>query len=98
MAIYSVKGPDGNTYDIEGPENARQQDIIAAAERFYNESKSQALRAQIAELQSAPVRPAETSGFGAARAAGVQNIQADLRYIYITSIGTVKFDGVLSGT
>jgi hypothetical protein len=78
MAIYSVKGPDGNTYDIEGPENARQQDIIAAAERFYNESKSQALRDQIAELQSAPVRPAETSGFGAARAAGVQNIQADI--------------------
>lgn len=78
MATYSVTGPDGNTYNIEGPEGAKQEDVLAAAERFYNESQTQALRQRLVELQTTQARPEETSGFGAARAAGWQNLQADL--------------------
>lgn len=30
MPIYSISAPDGNTYEIEGPEGASQQDVIQA--------------------------------------------------------------------
>jgi len=34
VAIYKVKGPDGNTYQLEGPEGASEQDILSAAEEL----------------------------------------------------------------
>jgi hypothetical protein len=33
MPIYSVQGPDGRIYDVEGPAGASEQDIIAAVRR-----------------------------------------------------------------
>lgn len=78
MALYSVLGPDGNTYNIEGPEGAKEQDVLAAAQQIYYTSRQQQLSQEIERLRSEPIRPEETSGFGAARAASVQNIQADL--------------------
>ena len=78
MAIYSVTGPDGNTYNIEGPEGAKEQDVLAAARQIYYQTQSQQIQQELQRLQSEPTRPAETSGFGAARAAGWQNLQADL--------------------
>lgn len=78
MALYSVIGPDGNTFNIEGPEGAREQDVIAAAQQLYYTTKQQQLNQEIERLRSEPIRPEVTSGFGAARAAGVQNLQADL--------------------
>ena len=78
MALYSVLGPDGNTYNIEGPEGAKEQDVLAAAQNIYNTTQMQQLQQKLQQLQSEPIRPEETSGFGAARAAGFQNLQADL--------------------
>jgi hypothetical protein len=78
MALYSVLGPDGNTYNIEGPEGAKEQDVLAAAQQIYNDRQLQELESRIQKLRSEPSRPEETSGFGAARAAGWQNLQADL--------------------
>jgi len=78
MALYSVLGPDGNTYNIEGPEGAKEQDVIAAAQNIYNNAQMQQLQQKLQQLRSEPIRPEETSGFGAARAAGWQNLQADL--------------------
>jgi len=78
MALYSVLGPDGNTYNIEGPEGAKERDVLAAAENIYNNRQLQELEGRIQKLRSEPSRPEETSGFGAARAAGWQNLQADL--------------------
>ena len=34
MATYKVKGPDGNTYNLQGPEGASEQDILSAAEEL----------------------------------------------------------------
>jgi hypothetical protein len=33
MPIYSVQGPDGRIYDVEGPAGASEQDIVAAVKR-----------------------------------------------------------------
>jgi hypothetical protein len=37
MPIYSVRAPDGYTYDIEGPEGASEQDLFRAARRFMQQ-------------------------------------------------------------
>jgi len=34
MTTYNVQGPDGKTYQLEGPENASEADIISAAEEL----------------------------------------------------------------
>jgi hypothetical protein len=34
VATYKVKGPDGNTYNLQGPEGASEQDILSAAEEL----------------------------------------------------------------
>jgi len=34
MPTYNVQGPDGKTYQLEGPENASEADIISAAEEL----------------------------------------------------------------
>jgi len=33
MALYTVDGPDGKTYSIEGPEGASQEEVRAAVRR-----------------------------------------------------------------
>ena len=35
MPIYSVQGPDGRIYDVEGPAGASEEQIIGAVRRQY---------------------------------------------------------------
>ena len=78
MAIYSVQAPDGNIYDINGPEGASEADLFAATRQLMGQARAASLQQQIEELRTRQARPEEVSGFGAARAAGWQNLQADL--------------------
>jgi hypothetical protein len=41
MPIYKVQGPDGKIIKVEGPENARQEDIVAFAQQSYAIQQSQ---------------------------------------------------------
>lgn len=45
MARYTVQAPDGSTIELEGPDGASQDDVIAQAQRLY------------AERQAAPAAP-----------------------------------------
>ena len=63
MPIYSVQGPDGRIYDVEGPAGASEDQIIAA------------IRGQ---LTRAPAQPAQdTTGFKAAAAAGFERLKGE---------------------
>jgi len=63
MPIYSVQGPDGRIYDVEGPAGASEEQIIAA------------IRGQ---LSAAPAKPAQdTTGLKAAAAAGFERLKGE---------------------
>jgi hypothetical protein len=64
MPIYSVKAPDGQIYDIRGPENATEDQILAAARAEY--------------LRSRPAPKEETTGFTAAASAGLSRLKGDI--------------------
>ena len=78
MAIYSVQAPDGNIYDINGPDGASEADLFAAARQLSGQARVASLQQRLEELRTTQVRPEEVSGFGAAKAAAWQNLQADL--------------------
>ena len=59
MPIYSIKAPDGNTYRIEGPEGASQEDVA---------------RAVIAQNPEAAIEPKTKTGLGAALSKGLEGL------------------------
>lgn len=64
MPIYSVQGPDGRIYDVEGPAGASEADIVGAVRRQY--------------LMSQPAAAKEdTKGFKAAAAAGFERLKGE---------------------
>ena len=64
MPIYSVQGPDGRIYDVEGPAGASEEQILGAVRRQY--------------LLSQPaVSKEDTKGFKAAAAAGFENLKGE---------------------
>lgn len=64
MPIYSVQGPDGRIYDVEGPAGASESDILGAVRRQY--------------LMSQPaVAKEDTKGFKAAAAAGFERLKGE---------------------
>jgi len=71
MPIYSVAAPDGNTYDVEGPEGAKDKDIIAAIFAQHPESGKPPSPAKLKERTYSEAfltdpRAALVSGAGAA--------------------------------
>jgi hypothetical protein len=65
MPLYQITGPDGNLYEIEGPEGATRQQVIAAVQKRMAsqeeagvESRLQQLRAEREEL----LKPKPTVG------------------------------------
>jgi hypothetical protein len=54
MAFYTVEAPNGKTYDVEGPEGASQQAVIAAVIAQYPESATAAK-----EKAAEPIQPPE---------------------------------------
>jgi hypothetical protein len=65
MPLYQITGPDGNLYEIEGPEGATRQQIISAVQKRMSsqedtnlESRLQQLRAEREEL----LKPKPTIG------------------------------------
>ena len=65
MPLYQITGPDGNLYEIEGPEGATRQQVISAVQKRMSsqgdsdiESRLQKLRAEREEL----LKPKPTIG------------------------------------
>jgi hypothetical protein len=73
MTIYSVQGPDGRIYDIEGPEGASDRDVIAALQQHLS--------------AAAPAPKAKPQkGFIAAGKSGLENIKGDF-YAGLAGLG-----------
>ena len=73
MTIYSVQGPDGRIYDIEGPEGASEGDVIAA------------LQQHLSPAASAPKAKPKT-GFMPALKSGIENLKGDV-YAGLAGLG-----------
>ena len=73
MTIYSVQGPDGRIYDIEGPEGASEGDVIAA------------LQQHLSPEVSAPKAKPKT-GFMPALRSGIENLKGDV-YAGLAGLG-----------
>jgi hypothetical protein len=89
MPIYSIEGPDKRVYEIEGPENASEQDLFTAAQRFMQQEQRResrektdaevaAAEAQAAEARKAALAPTPEGGFKAATRAGLESLKGDI--------------------
>ena len=67
MPIYTVKGPDGQTYDINGPEGATQEQVIQQAQRLMAENAPGAKRSALGNLGLGLLQGAKTAAYGVAR-------------------------------
>jgi len=59
--IYEVQAPDGRILEIEGPDNAPQDQIMLAAQDIYSRMQSEASQTSPVETQQQPAE--EESGF-----------------------------------
>jgi len=41
MAVYNVQAPDGKVLQIQGPEGATQEEVIAKAKELYTPGKAE---------------------------------------------------------
>lgn len=73
MTIYSVQGPDGRIYDIEGPEGASDRQVIAALQRHLSS-------------QVEPTKPQPKAGFVPNVKAGIERMKGDY-YAGLAALG-----------
>ena len=68
MALYEITAPNGSTYQIEGPDNAPEAELIKAAKRYEQEQKRDEFRrrreAIEKERNAVPPAPPETTILG----------------------------------
>jgi hypothetical protein len=68
MALYEITAPNGSTYQIEGPDNAPEAELIKAAKRYEQEQKRDEFRrrreAIEKERSAVPPAPPETTILG----------------------------------
>lgn len=74
MPIYSVQGPDGRIYDVEGPAGASEAQVIAY------------VREQLAS-RTAPVAPKKQSGVLASAAKGIESLISSGRTAFGAATG-----------
>lgn len=70
MPTYTIKAPDGNTYSVQGPPNAPQEDVQAEVLRQHPEAAGQQQAAQQAPQQP-QANPTDGMSTGDKLAAGV---------------------------
>ena len=59
MALYEITAPDGAVYEIEGPEGASDQQLVAALRRQQQEEQRAALQQRVREARARPVEEEE---------------------------------------
>ena len=68
MALYEITAPNGSTYQIEGPDNAPEAELIRAAKKYEQEQKRDEFRrrreAIERERNAVPPTPPETTILG----------------------------------
>ena len=109
MPIYSVQGPDGRIYDIEGPEGASDAEVVSALEAHLasQPKPKKGLLAALgkgAESTLSQTRTGAAGAFGSAEEAARAGIQRgeDIGDKYADQIGTEKVkeaynkDGVIA--
>ena len=109
MPIYSVQGPDGRIYDIEGPEGASDAQVISALEQHLasQPKPKKGLMAALGkgvESAASQTRTGVAGAFGSAEEAAMAGIQRgeDIGDKYAEQIGTEKVkeafnkDGVIA--
>ena len=75
MPIYSVQGPDGRIYDIEGPEGASDAQVVGA------------LRNHLASLPPPEETPKPKTGIGAAVSKGIESLISSGRTAFGAATG-----------
>jgi hypothetical protein len=52
MPLYQITGPDGNLYEIEGPEGATRQQVIAAVQKRMSSQEDTNAEARLQQLRA----------------------------------------------
>ena len=52
MPLYQITGPDGNLYEIEGPEGATRQQVIAAVQKRMASQEEAGVESRLQQLRA----------------------------------------------
>lgn len=52
MPLYQITGPDGNLYEIEGPEGATRQQVISAVQKRMSSQEDAGVEARLQQLRA----------------------------------------------
>ena len=52
MPLYQINGPDGNLYEIEGPEGATRQQVISAVQKRMSAQEDAGVESRLKQLRA----------------------------------------------